>query len=164
MTTASPLYGTPAALTITLASLASSAVDVGRGSVAIDQKDVSDAIDVLLGGKITVGTTPTINTQIEVWLYSSWDDVEYSGGNAGTDSATTATSLKTNMVLFAIIPVPVTTSDKAYTFGPKSVAQAFGGVIPVQWGVFVTHNTGVNLNATGGNHEVFMTTVKYESA
>jgi hypothetical protein len=36
--------------------------------------------------------------------------------------------------------------------------------MPRKWSVFVVHNTGVALNATGANHEVKHTPVKYESA
>lgn len=165
MTTATPLYGTPTAMTITLASLATSAVDVGRQSSAVDQKDTVDAIDCILGGKIMVSTAAvTANTQIEVWLYSSWDDVEYNSGATGTDGAQTATNVKTAMALFGIIPVPVTTAATQYYLKTGSVAQAFGGVIPVSWGVFVTQNTGQNLHSVSSNHEIYYTPVKYESS
>ena len=70
---------------------------------------------------------------------------------------------KTLMRLFTIIPTH-STSDTSYKFGPYSVAQCFGGTMPVQWGVFVVHNTGVNLNSTAGNQELVYFPVKYESA
>ena len=162
MTTASPSYGTTTALTITLASLATDASLVaGRQSTVIDN-GTDDAIDALVGGKITTGTTPTASKQIEVWLFGSYDDAEYSGGAGATDAAFTPDE-KTLLRLLTIIPT-VNTSDKAYRFGPFSVAQAFGGVMPEKWGVYVVHNTGVNLNATGSNQEVVYTPVKYESA
>jgi hypothetical protein len=65
--------------------------------------------------------------------------------------------------LLTIIPT-LATSDVTHTWGPFSVAQAFGGIMPYKWGIYIVHNTGVNLNATGGNHEVKYTSVKYESA
>ena len=45
------------------------------------------------------------------------------------------------------------TSDRAYHFTGVSVRQAFGSVLPSKFVLFTTHNTGVNLNATAGNHE-----------
>ncbi len=163
MTTASPLYGTPTAMTMTLASLASDASLVaGRESTALDQKDTLDAIDVLVGGKVTTGTTPTVSRQIEVWAYGSYDDTEFSGTATGSDANLTPDE-KSNFRLLTIIPT-IATSDKAYKWGPFSIAQAFGGSIPVQFGIYIVHNTAVNLNSTGGNHEVVYTTVKYESA
>ena len=163
MPTASPSYGTPTAMAITLASLASSTVDVGRESAAINQMDTTDAVDVIVGGKITTGTTPTTARQIEIWIAASYDDVEFTGGATGADAGLTATDVKTNMQLLCIIPT-VATSNKTYHFGGMGIAQLFGGVLPPQWSVFVTHNTGVNLNSTAGNHEIVYTPVKYEAS
>lgn len=163
MATATPVYGTKVTHTITLASLASDAALVaGREGTAIDQKDTDDAIDALVGGKVTTGTTPTTARQIEIWAYGSYDDTTYSGAATGTDANLTPAE-KTLLRLLTIIPT-VATSDKVYPWGPFSVAQAFGGILPVQWGIFVVHNTGVNLNSTGGNHEVEHYPVKFESA
>jgi hypothetical protein len=162
MTTASPLYGTTAALTITLASLATAAsLDVGRQSTVIDNGS-DDAIDAMVGGKVTTGTSPTASRQIEIWLFGSYDDTEYSGGAGASDAALTPDT-KTVLKLITIIPT-VNTSDKAYRWGPFSVAAAFDGLMPEKWGVWVTHNTGVNLNSTAGNHEIYYTPVKYEAA
>lgn len=164
MTTATPIYGTRVTMTITLAALATSATLVaGRESTAVDNKDVDDAIDALVGGTITVGTTPTANTQIEVWVYGSYDDTNFAGSATGADAALTPTA-KTLMRLLEVIPNVGTTSNVAYKWGPVSVARGFGGVLPVQWGVWVTHNTGVALHATGGNHEIEYYPVKFESA
>ena len=165
MATATPVYGASVAMTCTIASLASDTnLLVGRESTAVDQKDTTDAIDVMLGGKITTGTSPTASRQIEIWLTASYDDTEFSGSAAGTDGALTLIAeTKTLLRLFTIIPTN-NTSDRAYKFGPYSVAQCFGGTMPVQWGVWIVHNTGVNLNSTAGNHELVFFPVKYESA
>lgn len=165
MATASPVYSGPTALTITLASLPTDAnLLVGRESTAIDQKDTTDAIDVVLGGKFTTGTSPTAARQFEVWAYGSYDDTEFTASATGSDAALTVTAeSKTLMRLVAIIPTH-STSDTTYKWGGFSLARVFGGVLPPQWGVFVTHNTGVNLNSTAGNQEIAFMTVKYESA
>lgn len=164
MTTATPVYGSPVTMTMTLASLATSSTLVaGRESTAVDNKDTDDAIDCLVGGKVTVGTTPTANTQIQVWIYGSYDDVEFSGSAAGTDGALTP-SAKELMRLLVCIPSIATTSNVTHKWGPYSVAQAFGGVMPVQWGIWITHNTVAALHATGSNHEVVYYPVKFESA
>lgn len=161
--TASPAYSSSVAMTITLAALASDTnLVAGRQSTAVDNKDTDDAIDSLVGGKTTTGTSPTASRQIEVWLFGSYDDAEFSGG-AGASDANFTPDDKTLLKLLTMIPT-VNTSDKVYHWGPFSVAQAFGGTMPVQWGVYEVHNTGVNLNATGGNHEVVYFPVKYESA
>lgn len=164
MTTASPLYGTKVTMAMTLASLATSATLVaGRESTAVDNIGTDDAIDALVGGTITVGTTPTANTQIQVWAYGSYDGTNYSGGAAGADGALTPSAKELMRLLIAIPSVP-TTSNVAHKWGPYSIAQAFGGIMPVKWGIWITHNTVAALNATGTNHEVEYYPVKFESA
>jgi hypothetical protein len=161
-TTATPANQSVVTHTITLASLASDAnLVAGREGTSIDNNATDDAIDSVVGGKVTTGTTPTASKQIEIWLAGSYDGTSYSGAATGSDANLTP-SEKTLLKLLTIIPT-VNTSDKTYTWGPFSVAQAFGGTMPRKWSVFVVHNTGANLNATGGNHEVKHTPVKYES-
>lgn len=163
MATASPLYGTATALTMTLASLASDTnLLAGRESTAVDNS-TDDAIDALVGGKVTTGTTPTASRQIEVWLYGSWDGTLFSGGCTGSDGNLTFASEKSLLRLGVVISTDAT-SNHTYEWGPISVAAAFGGVMPRKWGVYIVQNTGAALNATAGNHEVKYSTVKYESA
>ncbi len=162
MTTTTPVYGSKVTHTITLASLATDAnLLAGRAGTAIDQKDTDDAIDAIVGGLVTTGTTPTTARQIEVWAYSSYNDTTYIEGITGSDANVTLVT-KPTLRLLTIIPT-IATSDKTYRWGPFSVAQAFGGFVPVQWGIFIVHNTGVNLNSTGGNHEVAHYPVKLET-
>lgn len=156
-------YGASAAFTISLASLAtSSTLLAGRESTAIDNT-TSLYTDYLVGGFITVGTTPTASTSIEIWAYGSVNDSPtYPDVLDGTDSDETLTNSGMKfgpLKLLSAIPVPATTSDLDYWFGPVSLAAAFGGVVPKFCGLFVTHNTGVNLNATGGNHVINYTPV-----
>ncbi len=150
-------YGTAwTDLTITLASLASdSNLLAGRESTVVDNS--SDLfIDALLGGKITTGTSPTDAKTIEVWAYGeNLDDDVYNDVLDGTDSAETITSndIKNAALKLAQIIKTNNTSDRIYLFGPISLASLFSGLVPRKWGVFVTHDTGVNLNSTGGNHQ-----------
>lgn len=154
--------GSSAALTITLASLATSSTWIaGRESTAVTTADPT--IDYLLGGKIRVGTSPTASTQIQVWVYGSLSDTpSYPDVLDGTDSDETLTSAEirnASLALHSVINVDATTSDRDYYFAPSGIARCFGGVLPKHWGVWVTHNTGVNLNSTGGNHVLTATPV-----
>jgi hypothetical protein len=153
--------GTSSALTITLASLGTSASRTGgRESAAVATAE--PAVDYLVGGKITTGTSPTVSKQIDVWIYAAVeDDPIYPDVFDGTDSAETVTSENVRnaaLRLLATIMVDAT-SDLTYWFGPCSVAALYGGVLPTHWGVFVTHDTAVNLNSTGGNHAIYATPV-----
>jgi hypothetical protein len=158
-------YGSSAALTITLASLATSATrTAGRESTAIDNT-TNKYLDYLVSGKVTTGTSPTDNKQIDVWVYASFEDTPtYPDVFDGTDSAETATSedVRNAALLLAASVSTNNTSDRTYWIAPFSIAALFGGRMPKYFGVFVTHDTGVNLNATGGNHAFWQTGV-YET-
>jgi hypothetical protein len=161
MAISTPSYGAAATLTMTIASLASDTnLVAGRESTAISNV-TDDAIDCLVGGKVTTGTSPTVDRQIEVWAYGSYDGTSYSGNATGTDANLTP-SAKGLLRLLVVIPTDAT-SNKTYTWGPVSIGQAFGGAVPPKWGIYIVHNTAVNLNATAGNHEVKYTPVKFES-
>lgn len=151
-------YNADAALTFTLASLASSASLVaGRESTAVDN-GTTLAVDYLVSGKVTTGTSPTAGKSIEVWVVApiedtpTWPDVF-----DGTDSDETVTSRN---VLFsaaklAHVVTIDSTSDRTYPIAPFSVAALFGGNCPKQFAIFVVHDTAVALNATGGNHAIY---------
>jgi hypothetical protein len=161
--TASPTYGSATTITITLASLASSAADppVGRESDAVDITSV-DCIDMWVGGKITVGTTPTANTRILIFIAPSHDGTLFAGNAAGTGNAGLTPSAVETMVLAAVIPVKATTSNVTFNWGVSLMSIL--GSLPPKFVVFFTHNTGVNLNSTGGNHELKYRALNYESA
>lgn len=158
MATATVNYSSNTSITCSVASTASSATFVaGRESNEIDNT-TNQYIDAMVRGKVTVGTTPTANTQINVYVWGS--DVSLATTAIDTLDGTDSTETLTNTgVLFsalarlATITVTATTSDIGYDFPPSSVCGALGlQVLPKFWGLYVAHNTGVNLNATGGNH------------
>lgn len=150
------VYGTAADITITLASLAtSSTLLVGRESTAVDNSS-NLFLDYLVSGKITTGTSPTTAKQIQVWCVASWDGTTYPAGFAGSDAAgpTLIAENKNSALQLIASMATVATSDVAYHFTCKSIAALYGGFCPKKFSVFVTHDTAVNLNATGGNHQI----------
>lgn len=151
-----------AALTITLASLAtSSTLRVGREATAIVNTSDLD-LDKPITGLITVGTTPVVGTVIEIWATmplkitagaAAWGD-----SMTGSDAAFTCTSDPTKFGMFrlvASIAVDSATSNRGYPFVGNSIASLFPSV-PAMLNFFATHNTGVNLNATAGNHYIHL--------
>jgi hypothetical protein len=149
-------YGTASDLTITLASLASDTnLLTGRESATIDNTSTL-ALDVLVSGKVTAGTSPTASRSIEVWAVGSWDGTNWPDVFDGTESAETITSadIKASICRFVAAMATANTSDRTYHFGPVSLAAAFGGVLPPKVVLFVTHSIGVALNATAGNHQI----------
>lgn len=160
-------YGSSSSLTCTLASLATSSTWVaGRESNEVDNT-TNKYLDYLLAGKVTVGTTPTINTEIRVYVVGlhndtpTWPDV-FDGSDS--DETVTSAGVRDGFAkLAAVMSVDATTSNRTYPFGPVSVAALFGGALPKKFSVFVVHNTGVNLNSTGSNHSLDVTPV-YQTA
>lgn len=157
-TTLTPVYGTYQTITLGLAAtpLASSATFVaGRESSVID--NTSDKFtEVKVAGQVTVGTTPTINTQILIYVFERMDNTPtYPDVMDGTDSDETLTSVGVGAGFLkgpaSILSVDATTSNRIYQFS-FTVSPLFSGRIPDFWSLFVTHNTGVALNSTGGNH------------
>jgi len=156
MATATVNYSANTGITIDLSSLASSASWIaGRESSEIDNT-TNKYVDALVQGKVKVGTTPTANTSINVYVWGADTSLATTAIDVldGTDSAETLTNtgvLYSALKLGAVINVLVNTSDVTYNIAPFSVAQLFGGVMPKFWGLFVAHNTGVNLNASNAN-------------
>ncbi len=150
------VYGSASDLTITLASLATDSNKlVGRESAVIDNTSGLH-LDILVSGKITVGTSPTTTKAIEVWAVASWDGTTWPDVFDGTDSSETITSSEIKLSICRLVAsLPTTnTSDRTYHFSAISLASLFGGVVPPKLSLFVTHDTGVNLNATGSNHQI----------
>jgi hypothetical protein len=149
-------YGTASDATITLASLASDTnLLAGRESDAIDNTTTL-ALDYLVSGKVTAGTSPTAARSIEVWAVGSWDGTNWPDVFDGTDSTETITSADHKASICRLVAAMATanTTDRVYHFGPVSIASIFGGIVPPKFVVFVVHNTGVNLNSTAGNHQI----------
>lgn len=155
-------YGAAITLTHSVASLANDAnLIAGRQSTVAD--NTSDlAVDAMVGGKVTTGTTPTTAKWIEVWAFASYDGTTYSAGAGATDANFSPTGEKNQMRLLQMITIDAT-SNHTYEWGPFSVAGAFGGSMPSKWGIFIVHNTAVALNATAGNFETKYTPIKYTS-
>lgn len=155
-------HAASSALTITLASLATSATWVaGRQSTAIDNT-TNLYLDYLLAGLVTVGTTPTSGTEIRVYVVGLRDDSVWPDSVGASDAAWSSSTEGTRdgyAKLAAVMRCDSTTSNRGYNFGPVSVASLFGGVLPKKFAVIICHNTGVNLNSTGGNHVIAVTPV-----
>ena len=149
-------YAAAATLTITLASLASGAY---RQSAVVDNES-NLYVDGLLGGKIRLGTSPTVGN-IKIWLYGSWDGSTYTAGCTGADAAFIPAGEDAQLLLVSTI-VTNTTTGHDYEFGPIDVAQAFGFIMPRKWGLVVQNNTGVALDATAGNHVIKFTGVNQQ--
>lgn len=155
MATVQLTYSSNTSITMNLANLGSSAdFTSGQESSQIDNT-TNRYVDALVRGTISVGTTPSTNTFINVYVWGADVSLATTAIDVldGTDSAETLTNtgILQNLRPLACIQVIAATSDIAYQILPTSVAACFGGVLPKFWGLYVSHNTGVNLRNNAVN-------------
>lgn len=147
-------YAASAALTCTLASLAtSSTLLVGREATAI-VNTTNLYVDYRVTAKITTGTSPTVDSEIRIYAYAVMNDTPaYPDTITGTDSGVTLTNAYIRDAGLTLIGATSNsaTSSIGYPIRCLTIAEAFGHC-PTRWGLWITHSTGVNLHATGGNH------------
>lgn len=159
-------FAASAAYTCTLTGLATSAtLIIGRETTWISNA-TNLYLDELVSGKITTGTTTTANTAIEVDAVGVLNDTPtYPDAFTGTDSGVTITAgdaaaIKASLCpMVALLQVSVTTSNITHTFGPTGIRSLFGDGLPTSHGLFTSHNTGTNLNATASNQALYHTPV-----
>ncbi len=149
-------YAAASNVTMTLASLATDTnLLAGQESAAVDNSS-NLYLDLILSGKITTGTSPTDVKEIRLYVVAELDDSNWPDVFSSTDAAKTVTTSGVRDALCKLAVVMATNSSSNVTsyFSGISVAALFGGTLPRKFVVFVTHNTGVNLNATGSNHQI----------
>lgn len=157
----------PTALTITLASLANSSTLISGQSSAEVSNSSDKHVDVMIQGKITVGSSVTNNTQIQIYVYGSdaalsSKNLDVIDGTNASDTFATVGVRDSVLKLGKVISVDSTATNRTYYVSSFSVAELFGGNMPKHWGVWVTHNTGSALNSTAGNQELTFMGIKYE--
>lgn len=145
MATVKDTFAAIADFTITLASLASSTAGVGRQGTLIDNT-TNLFTSALISVKFTVGTTPTINTPISVYLVRS-DNNSTPLIDDGAGASDAGLTIK-NSPLLGVLICNATTSNVAYTgvFDTSSL-----GALGPKWTIAIVNSTGVTANATAGN-------------
>jgi hypothetical protein len=166
MAISTQLWGTTVIGTGGITSLASSATWVaGYSWFAVDCTSF-DCLDVQISGKIRVGTTPTVNTLIRMFLVASHDGTNWPTAFSATPGAVTVASQgvrKGFMKSVCDLFVDATTSDRDYDFDFTAL-QGFGPVLPRKFVCWVSHNCVAALNGTGGNHTYRYTPIYGNSA
>lgn len=170
MATVNIAYAASVSLTVTnLHSLAYSATFAAGWESAVIDNTSNKYVDVLLAGNFTsnASVAPTANTNILVYVFAVQDDAPtYPDLMDGTESTETPTSVNVMagfLKLAAVLPLDASTS-RVFYFGPVSVAQLFGGVMPNKWGVFVTHNAGATSALHSSGNKITYTGITYTVA
>lgn len=174
MPTLSTNYGSvtdSVAITLTAASLAtSSGLITGRQSTIVTNV-TNKFLSAYVTGQITTGTTPTAAKTIAVYVFVplSFAASVFVYPKAGATllgeadaAATFDAEQRGGGLIFAGASSTNATSDRPYSFS-FDVAEVVG-YMPLKWGIFVTHDTGVALNATAGNHFFHYVGIKVDSA
>lgn len=137
-------YSAPAALTISVASLADSSEGVGRQCTLVTDSGAGYA-RIHLNIKLKLGTSPTGNRYIYVYAIRG-DGTRRTDGAGASDAALTVLSAE---CLGAM---------------PNKASPATGDVLQkdfilenpgLEWGIVIVNNTGVPLDSTAGNHECY---------
>lgn len=118
---------------------------VGRASDVVDNT-TNLYRDALVGGQVKASNSALgANPCIKLYVYALVDGTNYTDGATGSSASLTRTD-PPNLIPLGTINVPA--QNTTYTFGPFSVAAAFGGSLPPKWGLFVENDTGVALAGT----------------
>lgn len=139
------------ALTISLASLATSTAGVGRQSTIVDNS-TTKYDSALLNVLIKLGTSPTANKSIYIYLIQS-DGTNRTDGAGASDAGIT---IKNAQLLGTLTTgaAPATGDNLRKTLYIDNLGQ--------EWGIVIVHDTGVNLDSTGGNHVIKFAGYKWE--
>jgi len=146
MATVKDAFASVASFTITLASLASSTTGGGRQSTIVDNTtNLYTSAQIELA--IKVGTSPTANSLIYVYLIRDNNDVTPLRDDGAGASDATITII--NAPLLGTILCNASTTGATYRgiFDTKPL-----GSLGPKWGIAIVNATGVNLDSTEANH------------
>jgi hypothetical protein len=139
-------YASAANITITLASLAN---DAKRQSTKISNT-ANLYLDALVQLKVKTGSSVSGDKAVYVYAYGTTESsMGYSGDASGTDGAYNGAIDNTKLI--GVISTPA--AGTAYVSDVMSIANAFGGKLPSEWGIIIQNKTGAALDGTESNYE-----------
>lgn len=141
--------GANTAVTITLASLASSAT-AGRESTIVSNSANLDVDHHVYAGFKPQAGTPANDKGVYVFAYGTAGTTHYPDNITGADANLTPTS-EGNLALFGFVNIATSNTRGAKFLG--SAAALFGGM-PEKIGYFVRNFCGFTLTVTAGDHEL----------
>lgn len=145
-------------ITLDLSALPSSSTFVaGIESGQVDNSS-NLFVDAMVYVKPITGhasTAPTIGQQIQVYLWGAEQSlgttaIDTLDGTSSTETLSHVSILR-SLRAVAAPEVTVATAALSYIVQPFSVAQYFGGNMPLFWGLYVAHNHTGALGAANNN-------------
>lgn len=141
-------FSASAALTITIASLASSStLTAARQSTTVDNT-TNKYTRIKIYFAIKLGTSPTANKTINFYLIRADNNgtIHRDGGAGASDAAFT---IPPNLLPIHSIPTGSAPSTGDVLKG------SFDVYLPgPEWGIALVHDSGANLDSTAGNHYI----------
>jgi len=129
-------HGTPTAMTITLASLASSTTGIGRQSTLITNTDIAQMVHIYVGLTTNASTDITANTNGYVYLIKS-DGTLKSDSADDSDAGWTAVNARLlGVIRFTAVTQSVEYQGEFLVHNPGPV-----------WGIGIVQDTGQDLSA-----------------
>lgn len=148
MATATINYGADVAVTMTgIEDIDASSTWVAGWTSGSVSNASTKAMDYLVSGSFVTESSNRQAGHILVYAYAvlndtpTWPDL-FSAGTEGSVGAVTCHDSEqrdSGMRLLAAITVDNTASG-VYTFPPTALAPLFGGIVPIEWALFVTSN------------------------
>ncbi len=144
------------AVNMTFTSLDSLASDAsllaGASALAVDNGASAGPLEIGVSGYIkNHSSAPTVDKEIDVYAYAALDDTPtYPDTLLGTDATKTITTAKiinSGLRLITSMKVAATT-NQVNPFAPCGLTSLFG-VMPRYWSIWVVHNMGQIVNASG---------------
>jgi len=154
-------YIAATSMTVTnLHGLASSQTWVGGWTSGGVDNGTNEYEDYLISGEFTSHASNRQVGNLYVYAYGNYGDTAFSAGTPdlfstdteGTEGAATFTAVEQrNAGLRLLWSMTATaTASQVYVMPPTSLAQAFGGWVPDQWALWITHN--LTTTTTAGLH------------
>ena len=144
-------YGTPTNITVTLASLGSSATAGREGAAVSNSTDKFADAHVYVRVKTQNSGSIGNDRCLYVYAYGSSDEgtPEYPDTVTGADAAITPNSPTQLRLIGKVFIEAINTTYKS---DAMPVAWAFGGALPKRWGIVIRNYCGTALSATAGDH------------
>ncbi len=156
-TTTKLLYSSTGTIVISISGLAN---DGARESTAIDNTS-NLYIDAMVQLQFpTLAGTGGNSSAINIYGYGSTDGTNYTFNATGSDAAITMPATPA-VPLVGVYPIVLTGVNTQKIVIP-SVATAFGGNLPLKWGIIVENKCGMAV-ATSGSIAAWYSGIQYQS-
>ena len=144
-------YSAVQTMTVTnLHSLANSATAGWQSAVVDNSTDVYEDAHVQV--ILDFANTAAANDKCVYVLAYAGLETTYSNPASGSEGTITLTNItNTGQNLRQIGIIPYTTQDEVAESGVMSVAAAFGGILPIKWGIVLINYSGAALAASGNS-------------